>query len=190
MKRNLNDWAGFVAVLGVGLIGGSIGLAARQRLGAEVVGHGRNPATLERATELGVLDRAAASVAEACEGAEIVFCAGPVAALPGQAREALAACGPETVVTDVGSTKGELVGALGGDERFIGGHPALRMAPSAEADQDGDNDQGTEADETDVAPEPIVNDGFADFFLVRTPGLISHGTNSLLPEQKIYWRLT
>jgi prephenate dehydrogenase len=112
-----------VAVLGVGLIGGSIGLAARRRLDAEVVGHGRTPANLERAVELGALDRAAGSPAEACEGAELVFCAGPVAALPGQAREALAACGPETVVTDVGSTKSELVEALGGDERFIGGHP-------------------------------------------------------------------
>jgi len=112
-----------VAVLGVGLIGGSIGLAARRRLGAEVVGHGRSPERIERAVELGALDRGADSVAAACEDAEVVFCAGPVAALPGQAREALAASGPETVVTDVGSTKGELVAALGGDERFIGGHP-------------------------------------------------------------------
>jgi prephenate dehydrogenase len=112
-----------VAVLGVGLIGGSIGLAARQRLDAEVVGHSRTPATLERALELGALDRGAASVAEACEGVELVFCAGPVAALPGQAREALDACEPDTVVTDVGSTKGRLVDDLGGDERFIGGHP-------------------------------------------------------------------
>jgi prephenate dehydrogenase len=112
-----------IAVLGVGLIGGSIGLAAKRRLGAEVVGHGRTAATLERAAELGAIDRAAASLEEACEGAEIVFCAGPVAALPEQARAALAAAGPETVVTDVGSTKGELVAALGEDERFIGGHP-------------------------------------------------------------------
>jgi prephenate dehydrogenase len=112
-----------VAVLGVGLIGGSIGLAARRRLDAEVVGHGRTPATLARAVELGALDHAASSVEEACEGADLVFCAGPVAALPAQAGAALAACGAETVVTDVGSTKSELVAALGSDERFIGGHP-------------------------------------------------------------------
>ena len=112
-----------VAVLGVGLIGGSIGLAARRRCGAEVVGHSRSAATVARALALGALDRGAGSVAEACEGAEVVFCAGPVAALPAQAREALAACGPDAVVTDVGSTKGELVAALGDDERFIGGHP-------------------------------------------------------------------
>jgi prephenate dehydrogenase len=112
-----------VAVLGVGLIGGSIGLAARRRLDAEVVGFGRNPATLERAVELGALDRAATSLQDACEGAELIFCAGPVAVLPDQGAAALAACGPETVVSDVGSTKGELVAALGEDERFIGGHP-------------------------------------------------------------------
>ena len=62
-------------------------------------------------------------MAEACEGAEVVFCAAPVAGLPELAAAALAACGPETVVTDVGSTKREIVAALGGDERFIGGHP-------------------------------------------------------------------
>ncbi|HEX2265429.1 MAG TPA: prephenate dehydrogenase/arogenate dehydrogenase family protein, partial [Solirubrobacterales bacterium] len=112
-----------IAVLGVGLIGGSIGLAARRRLDAEVVGCGRNPERLRRAAELGAIDRAAGSLAEACADADLVFCAGPVAALPQQAREALAACGPEAVVTDVGSTKGELVAAVGEDERFIGGHP-------------------------------------------------------------------
>lgn len=112
-----------IAVLGVGLIGGSIGLAARRRLGAEVAGFGRSPERLARAVELGALDRAADSLEEACEDADLVFCCGPVASLPGQGRAALAACGPEAVVTDVGSTKGELVAALGDDERFIGGHP-------------------------------------------------------------------
>ncbi|MGE0067494.1 MAG: prephenate dehydrogenase/arogenate dehydrogenase family protein [Solirubrobacterales bacterium] len=112
-----------LAVLGVGLIGGSIGLAARQRLGAEVVGASRSPETVARARELGAIDRGAGSVAEACEGADVVFCAGPVGLLPAQVAEALAASGPDTVVTDVGSTKGELVAARGEDERFIGGHP-------------------------------------------------------------------
>jgi len=112
-----------IAVLGVGLIGGSIGLAARQRLDAEVVGFDPDPATLERAREEGVIDRGAATAAEACDGAEVVFCAAPVAGLTELAKAALAACGPETVVTDVGSTKRDIVAALGGDERFIGGHP-------------------------------------------------------------------
>jgi prephenate dehydrogenase len=91
-----------IAILGVGLIGGSIGLAARQRLEAEVVGFDPDPATLARAREAGVIDRGATTVAEACDGAEVVFCAAPVAGLTELAKTALAACGPETVITDVG----------------------------------------------------------------------------------------
>jgi prephenate dehydrogenase len=102
-----------IAVLGVGLIGGSIGLAAKERGGCEVVGFDPDPETLERGVELGALDRGAASVADACGLAEAVFCAAPVAALPGLAQEAFRACGPDTVITDVGSTKREIVAALG-----------------------------------------------------------------------------
>jgi prephenate dehydrogenase len=112
-----------IAILGVGLIGGSIGLAARRRLDADVCGFDPEPATLERALELGALQRRAGSLAQACEGVEIVFCAAPVAALPRVAEQALAACGEDCVVTDVGSTKRDIVSALGQDERFIGGHP-------------------------------------------------------------------
>ena len=112
-----------VAVLGVGLIGGSIGLAARQRLQCEVVGWGRTQATLDRALELGALDRVASSVGEACADAEVVFCAAPVATLPELTGVALEASGPDTVVTDAGSTKRGIVAALGDDERFVGGHP-------------------------------------------------------------------
>jgi prephenate dehydrogenase len=115
-----------IAVLGVGLIGGSIGLAAKRRLGAEVAGFDLEAANAERGRELGALDRACESIAEAVEGAEVVFCAGPVRALPELVAGALDASGDETVVTDVGSTKRELIASLPrGDqlERFIGGHP-------------------------------------------------------------------
>jgi prephenate dehydrogenase len=112
-----------VAVLGVGLIGGSIGLAAKERLGCEVVGWGPNRPTVDRALELGAIDSASASIEAACDGAEVVFCAGPVSALPELVGAALAASGEDTVVTDAGSTKRELVAAHGDDERFIGGHP-------------------------------------------------------------------
>lgn len=115
-----------VAVLGVGLIGGSIGLAARRRLHARVSGFDVEPATLERALEREALDRACDSVAEAVETAEVVFCAAPVGALPGLVSEALDASAEDTVVTDAGSTKRELIAALSegaGRDRFIGGHP-------------------------------------------------------------------
>ena len=114
-----------IAVLGVGLIGGSVGLAARKRLGATVAGFDPDPANLERALEVGALDEASSSVAEAVGGAEVIFCAAPVAVLPGLVAEALAASGADAVVTDVGSTKRNLTEALDerARERFIGGHP-------------------------------------------------------------------
>jgi prephenate dehydrogenase len=115
-----------IAVLGVGLIGGSIGLAARRRLDAEVVGFDSGPANLDRALELGALDAAASSVAEAVGDATVVFCAAPVGALPELVGEALEASGPEAVISDVGSTKRELAEGVAGHPeaaRFIGGHP-------------------------------------------------------------------
>jgi prephenate dehydrogenase len=113
-----------IAILGVGLIGGSIGLGARQRLGAEVAGYDSKPQTARRGIGLGALDHVAESVAKAVGDAEIVFCAAPVGALGELVAEALAASG-DAVVTDVGSTKGTLVDGLSGEEheRFIGGHP-------------------------------------------------------------------
>jgi prephenate dehydrogenase len=112
-----------VAVLGVGLIGGSIGLAARARLDAEVAGFDLDRELLGRAKELGAIDSAHESVAAAVEGAELVFCAAPVMALPGLAAEALEAASEGTAVTDVGSVKRDLVRSLGSEGRFIGGHP-------------------------------------------------------------------
>ncbi|HWF53785.1 MAG TPA: prephenate dehydrogenase/arogenate dehydrogenase family protein [Solirubrobacteraceae bacterium] len=112
-----------IAVIGVGLIGGSIGLAARQRLGATVAGYGRRAATLDTALRLGAIDRAAASVADAVADAEAVFVATPVHALPQAIAEALAAAPDDCVITDVGSTKRVVVRAAGSDQRFVGGHP-------------------------------------------------------------------
>jgi len=111
-----------IAIVGVGLIGGSIGLAARERLGAEVVGWSRTPRTLQRALERGALDRAAGSLAEAVAEAEAVFVCAPVGVLPAVVEEALAAAPANCVVSDVGSTKRAVVEAVA-DPRFVGGHP-------------------------------------------------------------------
>jgi prephenate dehydrogenase len=112
-----------VAVLGVGLIGGSIGQAARESVAdVEVVGFGRSPEKLERARELGAIDVAAGSLEEALDGAAICFCCAPVGVLGDQIAAALAAAGGDCVVTDVGSIKGGLVGDAG-ERRFVGGHP-------------------------------------------------------------------
>ena len=111
-----------IAILGVGLIGGSIGLAARERAGAHVTGFDPAPGVLEAARGRGALDATAASAAEAAAGAETVFVAAPVGALPEAVAEALAAAGADATVTDVGSTKRAVLAATA-DERFIGGHP-------------------------------------------------------------------
>jgi prephenate dehydrogenase len=111
-----------IAVIGVGLIGGSIGLAARERLGATVRGFDAGDGVLDRALERGAVDRACATVAEAVEGADTAFVAVPVGTLPAAVGETLAAAGPECVVSDVGSTKRDVVAAHG-DSRFVGGHP-------------------------------------------------------------------
>lgn len=115
-----------MAILGIGLIGGSVGLAARrdQCDGVrEVVGFDPDPETRRQAIELGAVDVAADSVSEACAGADLVFCAAPVGELTALVRSALESVGEGTVVTDVGSTKRQIVAELGTDPRFIGGHP-------------------------------------------------------------------
>ena len=112
-----------IAVLGVGLIGGSIGLAAQEHVeGAEVVGFGRDPERLRTAVELGAIQTAAGSLEEALDGAELCFACAPVGALPELVARALGASGPDTLVTDVGSTKQDLV-SRNSDPRFVGGHP-------------------------------------------------------------------
>src|SRR5262245_2245116 len=112
-----------IAVLGVGLIGGSIGLAARERLAAEVAGFDPNRTNVDRALELKAIDSAPAGLGQAVDGAELVFCAAPVNALPGLAAEALDAAADDCAVTDVGSVKRDVIAALGSERRFIGGHP-------------------------------------------------------------------
>ncbi len=111
-----------VAVLGVGLIGGSIGLAARARADAEVRGYDPDPEIGRAALELGAISSVAASVAEAVAGAEAVFVAAPVGALPAVVAQALDAAPRDCVVSDVGSTK-RLLASASSDERFVGGHP-------------------------------------------------------------------
>jgi prephenate dehydrogenase len=111
-----------IAIVGVGLIGGSIGMAARERLGAHVRGWDPGDRVLTAALERGAVNAACGSLAEALDGAEAAFVATPVGALTGAVRETLAAAADGCVVSDAGSTKRSLVAAVD-DRRFIGGHP-------------------------------------------------------------------
>lgn len=116
---------GPVAIVGVGLMGGSLGLALRGLGGVEVRGVDPDPEAVRVALAVGAIDAAAGGVEEAAEGAAAIVLAAPVAQLAGLARRALAAAGADCVVTDIGSAKAAVVDALGPEERerFIGGHP-------------------------------------------------------------------
>jgi prephenate dehydrogenase len=111
-----------IAVVGVGLIGGSIALAARERLGATVTGFDPDQQALGEALSRQVLDQAAGDVAGALRGAEAAFVAAPVGALPEAVAAVLSDCQADCVVSDVGSTKRTIVSAID-DPRFVGGHP-------------------------------------------------------------------
>jgi prephenate dehydrogenase len=109
-----------VAVVGTGLMGASVALAARRR-GDDVAGWDPDPHALDAAVKRDALEPAG-SLEEAAEGAELVVVAAPIAQLPSTVAAALAASGDATV-TDVGSTKSSVVAAAAGSPRFVGGHP-------------------------------------------------------------------
>jgi len=129
-----------VAIVGVGLIGGSFAAALR-RAGAvaTVVGVDRNPQALERAAALGVIDALAESVSDAAAGADLVVVAVPVRAIGPVLHDIALALDPGAVVTDVGSTKEEVTRAARAElrqlfPRFVPGHPiAGREASGVEA---------------------------------------------------------
>jgi prephenate dehydrogenase len=126
-----------VAIIGVGLIGGSIGLALRQRrLAREVVGVGRRSSSLERAQARGAVDRTTTNLVSGVAEADVVVVCTPVASIVDTVR-AVAAAAPRATITDAGSTKAEICRELSRPmtehgapapagsvvARFIGSHP-------------------------------------------------------------------
>jgi prephenate dehydrogenase len=124
-----------MAVIGVGQIGGSVALAARVA-GAvsEVVAWSRNRDTLQRARALGIIDRAAASAAEAARGAALVVLATPVRSLGPLAAEVAAVLSPSAVALDVGSVK---VGAIAAVEKHLGSGAFVACHPLAGTERFG-----------------------------------------------------
>ncbi len=118
-----------VAVIGVGLIGGSFALALREAKACRhVVGAGRNRANLELAQSRGIIDSIAADAVAAAHGADLVLVAAPVAQFPKIFHAIGPVLGPKAVVTDGGSTKRDVVAAareaLGRKiAQFVPAHP-------------------------------------------------------------------
>src|SRR2546421_12653198 len=126
-----------LAIVGTGLIGASVGLAAK-RGGARVAAYDPDAEALSAAVERGAVDDPAASLAQALSDAELAVVAAPVAQLAAQIRTVLAESGDGCTVTDVGSTKAVVCAAAAGSARFVGGHPVTgseaRGAAYASAD--------------------------------------------------------
>ena len=117
-----------LTIVGVGLIGGSIGLGVRQRkLARRVIGVGRNAESLEVAQLLGAIDSYSVKLEQAAKESDaIIFCT-PVDKIVEQVLVAGHACKPGTIITDAGSTKETIVKQLDGKlpegVHFIGSHP-------------------------------------------------------------------
>jgi prephenate dehydrogenase len=112
-----------LAIVGTGLIGASVGLAAKRAGATEVAGYDPDPEALALAAERGAIDHPAGSLVEAVEDAALAVVATPVATLTEEVAAVLEASGDGCTVTDVGSTKGALCAAVPDRVRFIGGHP-------------------------------------------------------------------
>jgi prephenate dehydrogenase len=117
-----------LTIVGVGLIGGSIGLAAKKfGLARRVRGVGRQQASLDRAQFLGAIDEGHLDAAPlAADSQLVVFCT-PVDGIAAQVLALAPRCAPGTILTDAGSTKANIVRALDGrlpaGVAFVGGHP-------------------------------------------------------------------
>ena len=127
-----------VAVIGVGLIGGSFALALKEaKACGHVIGAGRNAANLRLARERGVIDSIAADAVAAAHGADLVLVAAPVAQFPRIFHDIATVIGPRALITDGGSTKRDVVAAataLGKKiAQFVPAHPIAGAEKSGAA---------------------------------------------------------
>ena len=116
-----------ITIIGVGLLGGSFGMAVRRAGAAErVSGVDRDRAVLDRALERGAIDAGFLDRAEGVKGADLVVLATPVRSILDMLPGLAPLLGRETILLDLGSTKEAIVSAVAGQagiRRYIGGHP-------------------------------------------------------------------
>ena len=115
---------GTVAIVGVGLIGGSLGMAMRRfGLCSNVIGVGRSADRLQKAVALGAIDVYSTDLASSVADADVIVLCTPVSRIIEDLPTVLNSAGPHAVITDVGSVKTAIVEASGNDPRFVGSHP-------------------------------------------------------------------
>jgi prephenate dehydrogenase len=152
-----------ITIVGVGLIGGSIGLAAKARgLAGHVVGIGRDARTLTRAVELQAIDSFTTDLAEAVGQADLVVVCTPVDRIADMILRAAPRCRPGTIFTDAGSTKGNIVAAVMG--KLPRGVTYVPAHPLAGAEKNGVEHARADLFEnrvTIVTPETVDPDDVA-----------------------------
>ena len=117
-----------VAIVGLGLIGGSMGLALRQaRAAQQVAGYDLGRGVSDQARRVGAIDQAHNALADAVRGAELIILATPVGAMRTLLQDMATMASPGAVITDVASTKSQVINwaeeFLPGNMYFVGGHP-------------------------------------------------------------------
>lgn len=118
-----------IAIIGVGLVGGSIGLAVkRKRLAKEIVGVCRHKQSLQRATRMGAIDKGISDYKNAVRDAELVILATPISQIIKIGKKVIPYLKRDCLITDVGSTKYEIVQSIEkaypqGKFNFVGAHP-------------------------------------------------------------------
>ena len=118
-----------IAIMGLGLMGSSLGLALKKRgVDVEIRAYARRPETRDIALSLGAADSVFDDPTEAVAGADLVVFCVPILTIPELAKACLPGLSPDAILTDVGSTKGELATLMddlldGTDVVFVGSHP-------------------------------------------------------------------
>src|SRR6478609_2305449 len=138
-----------VAIVGVGLIGGSIGMALLQRkLAKSITGIGRRPESLNSALANGCVTQITTNLAEGVSQADLVIVCTPVDSISDFVQQAASHCPPNCLITDAGSTKEKIVAAVAAaniKQTFIGSHPIA-----------GGEKSGPEAATTDLFKDRVT----------------------------------
>ncbi len=212
--NNLNSEPFFrrVAIVGLGLLGGSWGLALKKAgFTGRIVGYARRAETRDQALRAGAVDEAFSDLAEAVHGADLVILATPVAVILDHLPRLQPHCSPRTLISDVGSTKRricELAAEIYADgPLFLGGHPMAGKERSGLENADARLFENARYVLTPVKPEDFEDDRVRAFrtlvivigarpltidpathdlavaYLSHLPQLLSSGLASLIEEK-------